>query len=58
MIILSEDRLWNDIERYCKILDDTVVMTLESESKYSISQEQSLSRDGYTERKNEIQNCI
>ena len=52
MIILSELRLWNDIERYCKVLDDIVVMPLEPESKYSISEEKILSKEEYTKRKN------
>ena len=58
MIILAEQRLWSDIEEYCKVLDGIVTMPLKPEQKYSISQENLLSKKEYVERKEEIQNYI
>lgn len=58
MIIIPNQRLWQDIEKYCKVLDDLVVMPLESEAKYSISQTEFLSKEEYVERKEKIENYI
>ena len=58
MIIILDQRLWQDIEKYCKVLDDLVVMPLESEAKYSISQTAFLSKEEYVERKEKIENYI
>lgn len=58
MIILPNQGLWNDIEKYCKILDDLVVQPLESETKFSILQSLPLSKTKYEEIKHEIENHI
>ena len=58
MIIIPDQRLWQGIEKYCKVLDDLVVMPLESEAKYSISQTAFLSKEEYVERKEKIENYI
>lgn len=58
MIILPNQGLWNDIEKYCKILDGLVVQPLESETKFSILQSLPLSKTKYEEIKHEIENYI
>lgn len=58
MILLPNQRLWNDIESYCKILDDLVVQPLKSEAEFSISQRIPLSKTEYGEVKQEIENHI
>lgn len=58
MIILPNQRLWKDIEGYCKVLKDLVVLPLEAETEYSLSQGEALSKETYAERKEEIENYI
>lgn len=58
MIILPNQGLWNDIEKYCKILDGLVIRPLESETKFSILQSLPLPKTKYEERKHEIENHI
>lgn len=58
MIILPNQRLWNDIENYCKILDGLVVQPLKAETKFSILQRLPLSKTEYVEVKHEIENYI
>ena len=57
-MFLSNEMLWKDIERYCKILDDLVVQPLKSETKFSVAQEVPLSKTEYAERKQELENHI
>ncbi|EJT5933848.1 hypothetical protein ACSW8Z_00965 [Clostridium perfringens] len=58
MILLPEQRLWEDIEKYCRILDDLVVLKLEPEQDFSVSKESYLSKLKYEEKKQEIEKRI
>lgn len=57
MIYLPNQRLWNDIERYCKILDDLVVQPIKFETKFSICQIP-LNKKKFTEIQQEIEGHI
>ena len=57
MILLNNQRLYADIEKYNKILDDLVVMPLETEKRFSIFQKKLLTPK-YQESKQEIENYI
>ena len=58
MIFLSFLELWNDIEKYCKILDGLVFKQLESDTEFSISQRLPLSKIEFEEIKQKIENHI
>jgi hypothetical protein len=58
MIFFSNQMLWENIEQYCTILDDIVVLPFNSETKFSVSAEIPLSKIKYEEKKQEIVNHI
>lgn len=58
MLILPYPHLWGDIERYCKILGKTVVLPLEPEAEYSLSSEMSLTKEAYSQKKQELEDHI
>lgn len=58
MLILPHQHLWGDIEKYCKKLDKTVVFPLEPIDEYSLSPEMSLTKEEYSQKKQELENHI